>query len=326
MSSQECPRCRTHLQSPEEENGRLLCAHCGAAFVMRDGVPLLFPRRVGGQDAEKYGVGDLIPQIPGVRIEKCLGQGGLSLTYLGRRGDQPLVIKAIYPSLSQASDFGEQLWTGALELMPLALPGVARLLGSHVFEQEEARVHCLLCEYVEGPSFREWLATTKPALPALRAALAEVARLLARVHAAGQLHLNLKAENLRMRGAQPQLLDLGHARLVVGKTGRPAELLVRAHVDLGTQAYMAPDLRDPKREPTPASDMYSLGVLAYEAFSGKIPFDGPWGIRETSIPAELQQTVIALLDPDPEARLSDAGEAARRLGEPRAWWQRWLGR
>lgn len=321
MSVEVCPRCRARLESPEEEDGRLLCAHCGAAFVMRDGVPLLFPRRVGGLDPESYTLGELVPEVPGARIERCLGQGGLGLTYLAERAGKPLVIKAIYPSLSRSDDFGERLWTGALALMRLELPGVARLLGTHVFAQEEQQVHCLLCEYIEGPSFREWLAADKPDLAALRAALADVAALLAHVHRAGRMHLNLKAENLRMHDGQPRLLDLGHAQLL-GE--RPAELLVRAHVDLGTQAYMAPDLRHPRRKPTAACDLYSLGVLAFEAFSGKIPFDGPWAIRETALPVELQQTIIALLDPDPDARLADASEAARRLRGARPWWRRWF--
>ncbi len=319
--SQTCPRCRSALPQ-EDAPGRRICPHCGAAFVDRDGVPLLFPRRVAEVDgAEHYGAGDLTPTIPGVTIEDSLGQGGLGLTYRATRDGQALVVKAVYPSLCRAEDFAERLWKTAAAWLPLDIPGVARCLGTHVCPDPETPIHCLLAEHVAGPDFRGFLAT-RPGRTAIRRALARLAETLYAVHQAGRMHLNVKAENVRLRDGVPVLLDLGQAQIVVGPEGDPAGLLVRSHVDLGTQAYMPPDLRDKRRPASPAADQYSLGVLAFEAFTGSIPYDGPWRIREADVPAPLADAIIRLLNPDPEGRFADMEEAAVALGGKRGWWQR----
>ncbi len=155
-----------------------------------------------------------------------------------------------------------------------------------------------------------------------RDALGRLAAALAHLHAAGQVHRDLKPSNVLVeRGGRVVLLDLG----LVSDDNRVAE---RA----GTVAYMAPEQIAGARLTT-AADLYSFGVVLYEAIAGRLPFVGsrseilrarergePPDLRplerarlERPAEAPLAELCAELLRPDPRARPA-AAEVARRLG------------
>ena len=149
----------------------------------------------------------------------------------------------------------------------------------------------------------------------LRSALRALAGALEAVHGAGLLHLDVTRANVRVAGERPVLLDLGLARERGGR--EPLEVA-------GTAAALAPELGD--GAPGPGADWYALGVLAFEALTGRLPFDGgdvEVLVRKQSVsapraadvapgaPADLDAACAALLAPSPRERAD--GAALRAL-------------
>ena len=179
---------------------------------------------------------------------------------------------------------------------------------------------------VEGPDAREWVrgatverdeATPRRNLPMafgqelqdvgescyralsgerldrLRTVLCDLSEALEAVHAANLLHLDVNPENVRVAGGRAVLLDLGLAR----PQGRSTDART-----LGSAAYGAPELG--ARPPTPASDFYSLGVLAFELLLGERPFEGGGPevlIRKQSLEASRPSELDAAVPPDLDA-------------------------
>jgi hypothetical protein len=152
----------------------------------------------------------------------------------------------------------------------------------------------------------------------LRSALAQLARALAHLHAAGKVHRDVKPSNVMVaRTGRVVLLDFG---LVIDQSGRTDSGVV------GTAEYMAPE-QAVQRKVGPATDCYALGVMLYEVLAGQLPFRGsgfevlqaklgppprpPVAIAPCS--ADLNALAVDLLAVDPQARPT-AQEILRRLG------------
>lgn len=148
----------------------------------------------------------------------------------------------------------------------------------------------------------------------------EVLRGLRAVHAAGVLHRDVKPHNvLFRRDGRAVLMDFGIA------TFEGAAQVTRLHETVGTPSYLAPELCDPvdRRPPTPAGDLWSLGVTLYEMVEGRLPFRGPapyevlLAVREEELPqpehaGPLGPVLTGLLTKDPARRLT-AGRAEELL-------------
>src|SRR6185312_17067466 len=102
----------------------------------------------------------------------------------------------------------------------------------------------------------------------LRGALAQLAQALAALHAADKVHRDVKPSNVMVtRQGRVVLLDFG---LV---TEALSEDVSTGNAVVGTPAYMAPE-QAASRELTPAADMYAVGVMLFEALTGRVPIDG----------------------------------------------------
>jgi serine/threonine protein kinase len=155
----------------------------------------------------------------------------------------------------------------------------------------------------------------------LRAAMRQLAEGLLALHAAGMVHRDVKPSNVLVtRDGRVVILDFG---LVADAREGATTLLAAA----GTPAYMAPE-QAASGEVGPAADWYAVGVLLYEALTGRVPFSGPSLevlIRKQSevpippsalgagVPPDLDALCVALLRFKPSERLS-GGALLRRLG------------
>ena len=132
---------------------------------------------------------------------------------------------------------------------------------------EEEGVPYIVCEFVDGGTLAQRLDGVMPIADALLV-LTPVASALDYAHSQGVLHRDIKPSNIMMLSdGTPVLTDFGLAKVIGGAT-----ITVTGQV-LGTPEYMAPELVQGDGA-GPAADRYSLGVVAYQMLTGRVPFQG----------------------------------------------------
>jgi predicted Ser/Thr protein kinase len=198
------------------------------------------------------------------RIVALLGRGGMGEVYRADdlTLDQPVALKFLPEAASDVERL-ERFRQEVKIARKVSHPNVCRV---YDISEAEGR-HFLSMEYVDG----EDLATLLRRIGRLPADKAlEVARKvsagLAAAHDKGVLHRDLKPANVMLDGrGNVMITDFGLAAL--------AEEVAEGDVRSGTPAYMAPEQLE-GREVTTRSDIYSLGLVLYEIFTGKKAFDG----------------------------------------------------
>jgi len=193
----------------------------------------------------------------------------------------------------------------------------------------------LVMELLEGRTLREVLAKEAPLDLARSVSLMlQISAAVAAAHEAGIIHRDLKPANIFIvqRAEVPALvkvLDFGIAKLAVELLDEEeAMTLTQVGAMIGTPRYMSPEQCD-GLDLTPAADVYSLGCILYEMFTGTVPFSGstPLAIamKHTSetprnpsefvpnIPPALEQVVLHALEKRPQDRPANAAEFRQEL-------------
>lgn len=184
----------------------------------------------------------------------------------------------------------------------------------------------LACEFVEGEDLRSWIRREGPAAAAERGfEIAEhILDALECAHEAGIVHRDLKSENVLLsRKGETKLADFG-----IAATQESGTVKTRAGQVFGTPAYMAPEQIDSMSVDARA-DLYSFGVILFEMFAGKLPFDHPdlmqlLKMQHMStpprpervaawIPLSLSAVILRLLEKNPAARFGSAAETREAL-------------
>lgn len=271
---------------------------------------------------EAYELGDL------------LGCGGMGAVYAAhqRALDRPVVIKILHPALARDPLFVERFHVEALAGGRLSHPNVAGVID---FGLTDDGTPYLVMERVPGERLGTIVAR-EGALPIARA-LALVTQLLSAlgaIHASGVVHADVKCDNLLVATHEDGretavLIDFGIARLV----DRPLPLdpaWAGPNRTSGTPEYLAPEVIG-GASPSPASDLYAVGVVLYELLTGTPPFRGVTpadtfrahlddepiapSLRcpDVTIPPALDRIVLQTLAKEPAQRPTSAAELARAL-------------
>jgi hypothetical protein len=207
-----------------------------------------------GRALGPYDVGDL------------LGSGGMGLVFRAtdRRNANTVAIKVLPPDQTRHPDRVKRLLREAEALAKLHHPSIVRILDAGA----EGQLHYLVMELLEGETLRERLGAGPLSVDEVRALGVSIAGALAEAHAAGVTHRDLKPENIMLTAAGVKLLDFGIAHLDDGDN--PRRTTLREALS-GTVAYLAPEQIE--GEPAkPASDLFALGVVLFEASTGRHPF------------------------------------------------------
>ena len=203
----------------------------------------------------------------------------------------------------------------------LSHPGIAQVYDYG--EADPPSPPFLVMEFVDGPSLAGLL-DGGPLAPAdAMDVLAQVAAGLAAAHSAGLVHRDIKPANLLVApDGQVKITDFGIAHAA------GSAQLTHTGTMVGTPSYLAPE-RAAGASATPASDLYSLGVVGYECLAGQPPFQGtpmevvaaaqhaPLPPLPAAVPAEVAALVMELTAKDPAARPGSASQVATRAARLR---------
>jgi serine/threonine-protein kinase len=201
------------------------------------------------------------------RVDAKIATGGMSTVYRGLdvRLDRPVALKVMDARYAGDSQFLTRFQREARAVARLKDPGLVAVYdqgldGSHPF---------LVMELVEGGTLRELLRERGPMPPhAAAAVLRPVLGGLATAHHAGLVHRDVKPENVLISDAgEVKLVDFGLVR-AVAEAG-----ITSTSVILGTAAYLSPE-QVSSGAADARSDVYAVGILAYELITGTTPFTG----------------------------------------------------
>ncbi|HXG72771.1 MAG TPA: serine/threonine-protein kinase [Gemmatimonadaceae bacterium] len=202
-------------------------------------------------------------------IERELGAGGMATVYLAHdlKHDRKVAVKVLRPELAAA--LGPDRFPREIRILArLQHPHILPLLDSG--EAEGFLFYTM--PFVDGESLRERV-DRGGALPIPEAVriLREVADALAAAHAAGVLHRDIKPGNVMLAGRHALVMDFGVAKAVSDAGG---ETLTTVGVAVGTPTYMSPEQATASENIDGRSDIYALGLMAYEILTGRPPFQG----------------------------------------------------
>jgi hypothetical protein len=284
---------------------------------------------------------------PDVRPERPLGAGErvgeYQIVAVIGRGAFGIVYRAVHPVLQNevaikvlgsvhANDPGmaARFVEEARAIYRIKHPNIVEVFGFG--ELPNGQMYYAM-ELLSGSTLSAWLAEHGALEPAVALqVLTQVAEALDAAHGHGVLHRDLKPENIFLVGepragdVRAKLLDFGVAKLL----GEGSVLRTRAGMIIGTPAYMSPEQCGGETVDE-KSDIYSLGVIAHELFTGVRPFPGQ-SIRETmakhmfespkpassvraGLPSALDQPLLRMLDKQPQARPKSARAAVAALTE-----------
>jgi len=255
------------------------------------------------------------------RILEKLGAGGMGEVYLALdlKLDRKVALKFIHPTLAMDPEARKRFEREARALAALDHSYVGAVYG---VEEANGRLFMVLA-YIDGQSLDAALSQGPLSPGRARALLPKIAEGLEAAHRRGLVHRDMKCSNVMIAdGDVPKVVDFGIA-LFHGETR-----LTETGLYSGTPGYTAPEVF--RGEPsTPRSDVFSLGVIFYQALTGLAPFarEHPAAALNAVLnedplpfPPELALEVLALepivrrcLEKDPHQRYADAGEVADAL-------------
>ncbi|MDX3234780.1 bifunctional serine/threonine-protein kinase/glutamate ABC transporter substrate-binding protein [Streptomyces sp. ME03-5709C] len=252
-------------------------------------------------------------------LRRQLGRGGMGVVweaYDNRLGRQVAVKELLFRGALDPETQAQWVERARREAQAIARIGHEHVVAVHDVIEADGQVWIVM-EQVNPHSLADQLRERGriPALQAARIGL-EVLRGLRAVHAAGVLHRDVKPHNILFRrDGRAVLMDFGIA------TFEGAAQVTRVHETVGTPQYLAPELAG-RLTPTPAADLWSLGVTLYEMVEGRAPFRGPtpYEVLEAVRTAEpppmahagpLRPLIDGLLVKEPGVRLS--AERAEQL-------------
>lgn len=261
-------------------------------------------------------------------VEKMLGQGGIGMVYLARDKQlhlRTVVIKVLLEETGRDKWFEKKF---RQEIEALARINHPAVVG--VFDAGEApgRIPFIVMQFVKGVTLRTLI---KPGgLEFCRTAriIKQVSQALTAAHEEGIIHCDLKPENIMLQDLgegeeQVKVLDFGIAKVKHSQVPSGTEATRVA----GTPHYMAPEQL--MGEPTAPSDIYALGVIAYEMLTGQRPFEPstPYKLLElqrqgvqvkpaelrAEIPQAAQNAILKALSYEPQQRFDRARDFGREL-------------
>jgi len=259
------------------------------------------------------------------RIDSRLGAGGMSTVFLAMDSvlERPVAVKLLAEHLAEDEDFVARFRREALAAARLQHPNIVQVFDSG--EDPGSHRHFIVMEYVDGPSCADLLRDSEELdVEQTVAFVRDACNGLAYAHRAGVVHRDVKPGNLLVadESGAVKLADFG-----IAKAAEQTRITQVGSV-LGTAAYLSPE-QARGDEAGPASDIYSLGVCAYQFLTGRLPHEyssltelalkqqrdqvEPITDHRPEVPAELDRAIRVSLEREPGDRYASTLEMASAL-------------
>ena len=252
-------------------------------------------------------------------IQQRVGEGGMGVVYKARQMsiDRIIALKMLNQQMQGDQQWVQRFYNEAKACSRLQHPNTIRMFD---FGQTQEGRLFMTMEFLDGISLRDALARGPLAPQRVVKILIQCCASLAEAHSIGIIHRDIKPDNvflLNMAGSPDfvKLLDFSVAKLLEGD-----RMKTQAGVVFGTPQYMSPE--QGRGLPLDArSDLYALGVLAFEMLTGNVPFndDNPMTVIQMhlhgaippmpdTVPYSVQQIVRRALEKDAARRYQSSGE------------------
>ena len=319
-----CPRCGA-MVAP----GSYFCPRCGTSVpASAGGAGPTVATASPAPDAQHNAQLDALRHATLGEYELLaeLGRGGMATVFLAHdiALDRKVAIKVLSPALWMMGE-------GMIERFKREARTAAALSHPHIIPiyavKQSERVLYFVMKYVQGRPLDVVIRDVGPLpIAMVQTILAQVGDALGYAHRHGVIHRDVKSANIMLdEDGWAVVTDFGIAKVV------QAEGLTMTGVAVGTPTYMSPEQCE-THVVTGASDQYSLGVVAYEALTGRLPFQAdstmavmyahfnerPRAVTELrpDCPANLGAGVMRMLEKDPQARWPGMDDVVAVCGRP----------
>ena len=318
------------------------CQHCGAA--VDDGA--LFCSKCGVDVSGVQPVDDATVEMPAAgppassmratmrqmlreatlgeyEILNELGRGGMATVFLAHdiSLDRKVAIKVMAPHLLEGEGMAERFKLEARTAAQLSHPHIIPI---YAVRETDTTLYFIM-KFIEGRGLDEIIKRTAPLpIPMVKEILTKVGAALGYAHRRDVVHRDVKPGNVMIdEEGTPIVTDFGIAKVA------ETQGLTISGTTIGTPSYMSPEQCE-ARQVSGASDQYSLGVVAFEMLTGKVPFVGDTAVStmykhcheplpplldfRPDCPPDLLETVTRMLAKDPADRWPSLEAAIRKLG------------
>ena len=255
-------------------------------------------------------------------IIEYIGQGGMATIYKAHQTtlDRFVALKVIHPVLKNDQSFINRLNREASIIAKLDYPNIVTVYDFTEFEGTPF----LVLRYIDGKTLKEVLQQQHLGTQSILKIMRPVADALAYAHSRGVLHRDVKPSNILIDNeGRVYLTDFGLARIAYSSESTSSHDMM-----IGSPHYISPE--QARSEPVDVrTDIYSLGIVLYEMFTGQVPFSAetPYGtilaqINEPpraprainpKIPAAVEQVLLKSIAKDPKNRYQSIREMMRAL-------------
>ena len=252
-------------------------------------------------------------------LDREIGRGGMGIVYRAkdRRLKRTCAIKLLPPELAFRSEIRSRFLREAETAAQLSHPCIVPI---YSVDEKEGLVYFVMA-FVDGDTLGKRIHDRGALDPTeVRRILREVGDALAYAHAHGVVHRDIKPDNILLDATsnRPMVTDFGIARAISDGSAR----LTATGIAIGTPAFMSPEQSAGDRDVDGRSDLYSLGVVAYQMLCGELPFNAtntpallvkhlserpvPVDQRASNIPPDLARAVMLCLEKNPDDRFPTA--------------------
>ncbi|MGZ8847683.1 MAG: serine/threonine protein kinase [Pyrinomonadaceae bacterium] len=267
-------------------------------------------------------------------VEELIKRGGMGAVYRGKHilMDKRVAIKVLHPSLAVDDHVVARFSREAKAASRISHPHAVSVTD---FGEAENGVVFLVMEYLDGRTLKDFIKSKGPMpIDQVSEILRQVAGALDAAHEQGVVHRDLKSDNIMISdtkgGEWAKVLDFGIAKIQQPEGVRDVDITA-ANLVIGTPQYMSPEQCSQSGPIDARSDVYSLGIIVYEMFVGRVPFTGesptvimmkqvqdePPSILEArpDLPPEVGKILARTLAKQPDDRFQTAGELSKALAD-----------